>query len=303
MTTNLHQVWSLLGGPVRYFAKSSPLVQGGVCKTVTSLQRAVTNLPNWDFYVTLNPSQGLGVKAKSSDITHWSRVLIDIDPVTPFAVPPYACGLVCGQLLQLIPAVSRAMTVIDSGRGYQIWLAIEPLAIEGRTHAQFIERGMAHLLRLLDGPDMAGCRVDPSCSDLARVARCPGTVNQKTGRTAEILWRYSLAPEHLTPLPAEAILSLAPPHNPSELKPIEHKSLTQLLPYLGQRVATFLTEGVGTPGRHSASYAASASLRELGVPEPEARELVRKGASYCRPQLTREDVDRTVRTAYQKGDS
>jgi len=305
MTTSAQQleaVWDLLGGPIRFFAKSNQLVEGGRCDTLASFTRTANNLRNWDFYVTLNPSTfSRRIKASSADITHWRRILIDIDPVTKEAKEdPHeallAGGMVASHISEIIPGSLKALSVISSGRGCQMWLEIEPTKIESNEHRQRIERATSHFLRLIDTHE-CGCRVDPSCSDLSRVARCPGTTNQKNGGLA-----YFIYPTvGLTPIPAEAILSLAP-NEPI----VEHESpqsftgLAQMLPHIGQRPATFLTEGVSTPGRHSAAYAASASLRELGIPESQAVALVIAGGSYCRPILRPLEISRIVAKAYEK---
>lgn len=293
---NLLRVWELLH-PIRYFAKSQGALHGGWCKTYRSFARTVQNLVNWDFYVTLNPSMGLGVKAKSAEVSHWSRILIDIDPVTPDALPPYACGLVCGLLMRRFDDIGSSMTVIDSGRGYQVWIELEPLPIASREQARRIERSISKLYQSV-APEGGGCRIDTSCSDLGRVARCPGTLNTKSGRLAEILTRYSAWP--LTPFSPRRILDAFPPeedlHTPI-VGPVPHKGI---IPYLSERAANFFTDGVTEPGRHAAAYALAASLRELGVPREEALSMVVSGGSLCRPPLSDMECARATRNAYEK---
>jgi hypothetical protein len=297
---DLDRVWNILGGPVRYFAKSHGRIQGGTCKTLGSLRRVVENLKNWDFYVTLNPSQGLGVKASSSDITHWRRILIDIDPVAPDASPSLAAGYTLGSLIKFLPnSATSFITTIDSGRGHQLWVEIEETLIQGRAHARRIEGAISSLYHSINHC-VGGCRIDPSCSDLSRVARCPGTVNQKTGQLATILRRYSSWP--LTGLPAKVILTAFPEETERPTKKLLKFSLKigDLLPYLSQRAANYLTEGVGSPGRHSAAYAAAKSLQELGVAEENAEKMVQMGGRLCRPPLSETETLRATKNAYQK---
>ena len=301
---DLTRVWEIIAreryGSMRYFAKSHDRIQGGICNTLTSFWRVVENLSNWDFYVTLNPSKGLGVKASSSVITHWERILIDIDPVATDASPALAAGHTLGNILKNFPNIdwAKAVTVIDSGRGHQIWIEVESTPIKGREHAQRIEQVMSSLFHRINH-SFGGCRIDPSCSDLSRVARCPGTVNQKTGARATIMHRYSTWP--LTPIPAAAILAAFPDEPPlSKGAPMASLKIGDLLPHLSQRAANFLTEGVGSPGRHAAAYAAAASLRDLGVGEKDATPMVVTGGRLCRPPMNEEESIRPVRNAYQK---
>ena len=75
-------------------------------------------------------------------------------------------------LVELLPAKP---TVVDSGRGYQAWLLVEP-----DVPRRALLRALAQRV------SRPGVRVDPT-HDTARLVRLPGTTNSKSGRTAQIV--------------------------------------------------------------------------------------------------------------------
>lgn len=290
----MNRLWGLLARQdcLRYFARNSHLTLAGVVRTQEKLAGLIGQNPDFDWYVTLNPTrQNSPPKARSRDVTEWAWILLDIDPVAPDADPQRALDFVLDT-----HNLREYCAVLDSGRGRQAWLSLRPSTITDTDHdgRAKIEQATSIWLRSLD-PFKFSCRIDTSCRDLARVARCPGTVNSKTGREARII---SMPSEQLDPQEilryAECIAGREPAH-------VEFQNLSQLLPHLTETAARFLTEGIISPGRHSACYATARSLAESGVPIDRAMGLVLQAAHVCRPQLPIRDAARAVRHAYEKG--
>ena len=297
---------------VQWFAtrekNSRKHVMGGRIRSVDALIGTVRNAQElgWNLYLGLNPSKPRPgtIKLNREDITHWRFVVVDLDPVgTPLAPPS---------------GYKEAHHHIFSGRGHQLWVPLAetvPLSEKVVDLELSIERAMgAYLRRLQDEDWHAGWAVDTTCSDLARVVRCPGSVNQKTGKRSEIIstirerehfysegsriWR------ELT-LTAKRVLDFTPPAPESAVRAKNPSNLLAVLPHLTIRARAFILRGAESPGRHTACYAACLSLKEAGVPEPNALEWLCWGADRCwdeagmtRP-LEHSFVRRVVREAYR----
>jgi hypothetical protein len=126
------------------------------------------------------------------------------------------------------------------------------------------------------------------------VVRCPGSVNQKTGKRAEVEFHEGLGKniEDLAPL-------AAPETEP--VRPIENnRNLSNVLPHLTVTARRYILDGVETPGRHSAAFHAAKLLKELGVPYEAARAWIKNGAWLCKPtdKQFRDDVEHTIRRLY-----
>jgi hypothetical protein len=148
-----------------------------------------------------------------------------------------------------------------------------------------------------------GWIVDTTCSDLARVVRCPGSVNQKTGRRAVV--------EHVAAGPGIDV-SVLMRYNTTAVEytpqaPAETSNLLSILPHLNVRARTFILEGAASPGRHSACYATCKNLQELGVPRERAFEWLIMGARRCWEavkiewegrSLPQSEVERIVKQVY-----
>lgn len=101
-------------------------------------------------------------RAGAADVVRQGCLLVDIDPDPDGAalkVAEQVWGLVGGAL-------------VDSGRGAQVWLQVEP---------DVDRRGL--LLALKARFSVPGVKFD-STYDPSRLMRLPGTINRKTGRVA-----------------------------------------------------------------------------------------------------------------------
>jgi hypothetical protein len=301
------KMWHLLFNPfghLRWWAKQGYSNLGGVLRTPKTLRALIQNSQAWDVYVQLNPSKELRYrKLPASKISYWSTILIDIDPISESAEPLLAAEVITAALRDLLQAPALSPTIIDSGRGVQLWLSVPPLAINDDAHRKRIRSSVGALLWSLKGcTPTYGCTVDTSTSDLARVARMPDTINQKTGRRARIISEGDgLSANGI----AEKILALAPiePSIPPAYSgpPLITVGWQQAAHYMSGLAKDYLVDGVPEPGRHKAAYATAAALRDVGMPLEEATALVLSGAERCSPPLSMHDAHRAARCAYSSG--
>lgn len=291
----LETVWSLLSrnNGLRYFAKRGDLTLAGRALTAAHLEGIVNSNPGFDWYVGLNPTRGHGTppKARSRDVIEWAWVLLDIDPVSQGADPEK-----CLNLILDTHHLHEVSVVIDSGRGRQAWISVLPVALRNPSHRGQVEAATSAWLFDLD-PFAFNCRVDVSCRDLSRVARLPGTLNSKSGRMSSII---SLPTSSLDP---ERIMACLPPEQGTEHRAMPDASLAELLPALTETAISFLTEGVFSPGRHSACYACARACAQARVFRTRALDLLLTGASLCHPPLPSRDVVRILNAAFDKESS
>lgn len=260
------------------------------------LKRIVANYPEHNLYVGLNPARrSKKLRIGSRDVSRFQAFLVDIDPIAPESDPMTAMKEVLACAHDLLGEEYHPV-IVDSGRGIQLWFrSFDPIAVTEETVRGWELAIGAFLRQLARGLDeRGGCRVDTSCSDLARLARLPGSTNQKSGRLVTILE------------PGERSRGLG-----DRLGRFECRLDTAQAPHVSgvrtwQRVfhsltvtaRRFITEGVDEPGRHGACYAAAASMKELGVSIESAAQAVRLGSSLCRPMLSEADAFRAMRNAY-----
>lgn len=163
-------------GRVRWFAKDDARRYGGWISSADQLGGAIHNaeLLRRDFYLQANVCDPNfhGVKCGTKHITHWRMLIEDYDPDGGTEPPPAVLH-------------SRRKVVCYSGRGWQLWTRMHPREVDD---AGACERGMANWLRHPNRKlyPQDGWKLDTTCSDLARVVRCPGSVNTKTGFRARV---------------------------------------------------------------------------------------------------------------------
>jgi hypothetical protein len=281
--------WQLLSwrGEAQWFAKRpGGKVLGGRLRSLDQLIGTIRNAEalGWNLYLNANATLPTSkIKLSRSDVIRWRYLVVDLDPVADSPVAPPESYL---------PEGVR----VFSGRGYQFWVPIRlpivasfgitdsPAGAPLRAScgafdtavALLYERGMSGYLHTLAPPD--GYLVDTTCSDLARVVRCPGSINQKTGMRATI----ERFPDIGKPLYAQAVMDCARyvPEPPAAVC-TELTSLNAALPHLNVRTRTFILNGAGFPGRHTACFAAAKNLHELGIIRDRAYEWLLIGAGKC----------------------
>lgn len=295
--SDIEEMWPHYGQPVHWFAKLGRAIYGGIAEEPLDLVRIVqtTNEVDGNVYVHINSIAGNATKGSAQDVMEWKNVLVDIDPVRADAQPWKAANAI---LFNGHYELSN-YSVIDSGRGYQLWLRIADADIRSDDDRRRFEASTAMFLRSLQPmADPYGCVVDTSCSDLSRVARVPGNFNPKTGKVCALVQAAE------TSMPASTFL-----HNHPAILPTSRATraeftgswnLARAVPHLTTKGAEFVVSGVRAPGRHAAAFAAAASLAEAGVPEELARLWVLRGAKLCTPMLTEASANRAFDNAWRK---
>lgn len=274
----------------QWFWKSERGVSGGrVPMSGAALERLVeaANIGKHNLYISLNPTRPCGIKARVEDVEDIEYILIDVDPIDSDGQIQFP-GIALHDLFDEVYAVlgSAPGVYLDSGRGVQLWLRVRN-NIQG-VEKKSVEQSVSKLLRSINGrwQNRQSSCIDPSTSDLSRVARMPESVNWKTGRTSRISWI-----ERGT-IDLSQVLDMFPP-DPIEVTcqaNVNFKNLSDLLPHLNTTARTFIRRGQQSPGRHKAAFAAAKNLMELGLPAPETLGFVMQGAELC----TRVDKDGRV---------
>jgi len=294
--SNIRQAWQILNdGNVRYFAKRSDgSAVGGRVKSPEALERAARNLESlgYDVYLHLNPSIGNGLKATSRQVTAFHRILIDLDPVDPACDPSEGILSILAVADAIQPGTYMAAHTLLTGRGAHAWVEFEPHTPERA------ERATANFLKQLKAAwdNNAGYRIDSVCYDLGRIVRCPGTRNTRSGLMATFL-RPAAAR-----LASEAFINKFYTDPPSQAieRPKNISNLITVSAHLNGLAREFLHNGVEEGDRHHAAYAAAKSLADVGMGSTSIRYWILRGASRCRPRLSKRDALHCVKTALKE---
>lgn len=313
-------LWKLLphppGSVVRLFARGGDFRDGDYARKASEIRRFAETYAEHNIYVAPNPTNSTeGSRHSAKDVTHWSYFLIDMDPIHPKMCNPEKALLSALRYIGGWTGFDFEKTppiIIDSGRGMQAWIRLddyhlvdESSAID--TGAHTLTRSMArkvhgYWLKRLDefcGPN-EGCRIDTSVSDLPRVMRCPGTINQKTGRKTRIV------------VPSQAVFSgfadVLIRETPSavffEPEPIEGLAAgakwQDVFVHLTRMAQDYLTRGQAEPGRHKVMWHTAKKLRELGVTRSEASKALRHANKLQGKdeELPLDQVKHALATAY-----
>lgn len=318
--SEFQQLWDLLphptGSVVRLFARSGDHRDGDFARTTKEIKRFAETYVERNVYVAPNPTCSTrGTRHTAKEVTHWSFFLIDVDPVHEKLCNPSRSmeralmflGAWTGFDFKKTPPI-----IIDSGRGIQAWVRlddwelVDKVADDNKTPG-VIERSLArrvngHWLKKLNeyvGID-DGCRIDTATSDLPRLMRCPGTMNQKTGKRARFVVPSAAVFTGL----AKTLYEQTPssvfwePEAPQGLS--EGARWQEAYPHLTMMAQKYLTQGQSEPGRHKVMWHTAKKLREVGVSRKEAQRALRwaNGLLGKEEALPDEEVTHALDTAY-----
>lgn len=299
------QVFDLFSfqGELGYFTKGHRGAIGGAVRSPAGLHRMVEqlNLDN-DIYLNVNPAKGYGIKSALRHVTHLRYFLVDIDPSHSHGTQTEYHNPIEWIFSVVHPICGGRPPIIETGRGLQVWFPIIPLALPPESvHRVQVEyaRLTSYLHRICPA---FGWFVDTSCTDLSRVGRCPYTINHRSGNFTSIV---PMIESMMKPMPWSyytALLADEPVEltaRPALLQVEGEWNLERVLAHLTRRACDFLTSGVVQPGRHSAAFAAAASLAEAGVPQDVSLAWVIAGGQHCHPPLPRDAAHTACHNAYQ----
>lgn len=277
--------WDLLSweGEAQWFCKSrTGWTSGGRLRGFDALLSALRNaeMLRWNFFLNVNPvCQGVKY-ASRRDILRWRYLVLDLDG---------------GQFTDSPPEVGDWLTgaQVSTGRGWQFWLPLD----QTLPPPEWAERAMRQRLTQDKGADIApGWKIDFTCTDLPRRVRCPGSINQRSGRRCEVIAMPTGRASW------QALEGMAPPppvvQEVPELR-TENLKLKDALPHLNISNRQFVLHGWEAPGRHSECWALIKRCHELGIPHHNALRWALHGASLCTPEpLPDGEVLRRMRQVY-----
>lgn len=300
-STHASAAWRILqwNGEVRYFAKRGDgSVLGGWIRSEEGMRMAARNLSalGYDVYVHLNPSKGPGLKASSRQVTVWRHILIDLDPIEPTidaqSILEDAVGFVTKTLYHnpkwWFQDRLQVFHGISSGRGAQLWMCLQPYELHWPGDLKLVEHTTSAFLRAFKAEwnQWGGYRVDVVCSDAARIARCPGTINQRTGNMARVVFeandRLDYAPMFTAFYSEPAAIEYS--------RPEECSNLLEASPHLNNLAREFLHAGVEEGERHHAAYTAAIELLRVGMAYRDVVFWVTRGVNKCANRMAQDEI-------------
>lgn len=309
MVNDIERTWKLLAaGPcqkLRWTAlRDGGETMNGVAYNHQQLEGvARASERGWNCYVLLNHAETTAHRRPHADeINEWRYILVDCDPVND-TLHQKDVDEIHARAEHLLDRLLD-VPIIHSGRGIQIWLPIrcpalvwQPAAVSAATRA---------FLNQLRPPAGAPVKVD-LLGDLARIARLPGSINQRTKVRAQFLH----CPEDPTRIPAEDIMKYLPSNWAAmSANQVAEKCWDTLeswrtaWSHLTARAQNFLEHGAPAGERHEACWHTVDKLRAFGVSEESARECVEYAAYVlCVPSLESSYVERVFRRVYREGGS
>lgn len=290
---------------MRWFARRGEDRTGGYADTYAELVNAVLHNPERDFYLAPNPSTSrTRIRHSHIDVGYWCWFFLDIDPVKSVDDGADPRNLLAQSLLWLgsthgVNFTRHPPIVIDSGRGLQAWIRLETLALDDALRRK-VRLAMSHWLRRMSKElgTVEGCRLDPTCSDLPRVMRCPGTTNYKTGRLASFLH----ITDHVYVGLGDHLLSRAPSETYDEdsAPSVAVSTWQEAYPHLTLKAQTYLTDGATEPGRHEKAWHTAKCLAERRLHKDEVRRALRYANARrgSENELPPRDIEHALATAF-----
>lgn len=332
------ELWSLLPHPspahvVRLFARNAEKRIGDFARNPAEMERFIRSAEakQMNVYVAPNPTTStVGARHAAADVTHWSFLLLDMDPIEEDCKPLHALeeallwlGEWCGRDFS-----KRRPLIIHSGRGAQAWIRLPELILDDRQMegavigvAYDIMKGeplanpyglvtrktarktMGYWLKRVSEKvgTLYGCRLDSCTSDLPRVMRMPGTVNIKTGIEARVL---EPSREVFSGL-ADIMVRGTPEGVFNEPDPGQVPPGTKwqtVFSKLTLKAKKYLTEGREAPGRHETAWHTATKLKECGIERAQARVAIGYANNILGPDhaMTNAELDHVIDTSYGK---
>lgn len=315
MSDQIEVLWNMLPHPspehvVRVAYRKDGKMVGDYARNLGELRRFanICRDRRVNAYMAPNPTcHTVGTRHSSTDVTHWSYLLIDIDPLAD-ATNPEPMPVLREALLLMGEWLGKNLggervAIIDSGRGAQAWVRLADMPLgEGLLEWKHASRAMGYWLKKLADRigTMNECRVDTSTSDLPRLMRLPGTLNVKTGREARIVQPGTGPVEGLgsmmvTGTPKEVFVE-------PEVTVVPGRTWQSAFSDLTRTAQQYLLNGQEEPGRHKACFHTAKKLAEVGCSPAEVHKaLVRANSLAGEDQeLSPSDLKHCLDTAFKK---
>lgn len=290
------RTWEILTQPdnlkIRWFGKSDRRGNlGGTVRAPDAFEN-LTRLSDqgYNLYVTLNPTNERPAKRiNTTDVTQWAFILIDCDPLQDWGE---ASAAHFAQIMwERLARLNMHPATIYTGRGIQFWVRLWPRVLETKATRDYcvgVNRGFLQYVRTELLKDLTGWKVD-MLSDLARIARMPGAMHQKTGRKARLIYSGRPMTEESTQACA-ARFYVAPPILPQPFNGATDRDWTEVRDELTARAKNFLTMGVDAGSRHEDVQHCCKTLFERGVGKASAFEAICYGNEACKVPLSEREL-------------
>lgn len=292
----MNDLWNILAGDIgetkiRWFAKAPHGNLGGIVRDPAALERvARLSSQGYNCYVTLNPTNERSCKRiNAQDVTKWAFVLLDLDP------PPKATE---HEALQVAALVARSLSshhvhpaVIYTGNGVQLWIRLTPRPPEmAREHSRALVKAVAAILPV-------GWRIDMTI-DLARIARMPGSINQRTGGMARIVVSGEVMDYSDTCALLAAFYEPTPPtqsYDPGD----GNREWMDVRDELTLRAKSYIDFGCDRGDRHETCHHAIRTMHERGVSKDSALDAALHGNEACVEPLDEREVRQILAQVYK----
>jgi hypothetical protein len=290
---------------------------GDYARSLGELKAFVKANKGKNIYVAPNPTtQKVGSRHSTADVTHWSYMFIDIDPIKD-AIEPNPMNALETALIWLGSSIGYDFSegsphrplIIDSGRGAQAWIRLSDGTLGepdggAKYSRKAARKAMGYWLNRIANSvgTISECQVDVSTSDLPRLMRCPGTRNGKTGQKAFIV---NPGPGPDSGELTRALLSGTPDsvfEEPDVSDVIPGRTWQASFPDLTRSAQEYLLHGMEEGGRHKAVFSTARKLCEVGVSYSEARKGIRRANKLRGPEheLSPEEIASAMKTAYNR---
>lgn len=308
----LERTYSLLEDPTHrrvHWTAKSPFVQslvGGFSHSAQELARDLQRQDGWDCFVSLNPCDNvMGPKPAKAQTTALRWIGIDVDPLRNQPIDAAICASHLHLAIAAITGRDDSTVMVSSGRGLWAWLRVEDQQLATPSEQELADnliKGFTEAVATSPFWHGAPGRIDTACADLSRIVRCPGTLNYKTHRQAQLLLD---CPEP-APVPFALLTKIAAPYTvglgrPVPPPPISPTTAQDVIPHMNLTSRQFALVGVDSDveSRHRRLFSTAKNLHELQVPKDLASFVLWSGAERCVPNLNRSDPMAVQRVVHQ----
>lgn len=295
-----------MSGIYRWFA-AHPVtgrVIGGEIRSVAPFHKAPERFHDWDCFVSVNPADPCPrIKARDTDVSVISQVLIDLDPIDDAPVSEEDWLAVSDSIeyaLSTLLGYYPNCTANFSGRGIQVLLGISEWPITNNILRQeWRSTTKRFLIELSEAwsKNPFGLRVDTCTSDLSRLCRAVGTINQTTNLMSRHIMSNDGAlvdPRHfISRFPVQKFLESA--------LPMAHpKSWWVKFPRLTVAARRFISEGARRGERNAEAYKAAISCLDNGISIVDTMAALQKGNKLSSPPMDESELRTVLQNALRR---
>lgn len=292
--------------PYRWFAAHSVTgrVIGGEIRSVAPFHLAPERFHDWDCFVSVNSAGPCPrIKARDTDVSVISQVLIDLDPIDDAPVSEEDWLAVSDSVeysLSALLGYYPNCTTNFSGRGIQLLLGVSEWPVTNNILRQEWRSATKRFLLALSeawSKNPFSLRVDTCTSDLSRLCRAVGTINQST----KLMSRHIMSNDGALVEPRHFLSCFPVQKSLESISPMSHpKSWWVKFPRLTVAARRFISEGAARGERNAAAYAAAIACLDAGVSTDDTLEALRKGNKLSSPPMDESELRTVLQNALRR---